>query len=130
MTVHGIGQSTEPPQETRQSYGSTVTGTGQSSGDSAALILKELQRMSSNMERISSRVDKLSETVYGLPSAKKSKTAESVNWTDWSNSGSDRPLSRFPSRDSEDEAGSEDESSWDKTLQLSENNLSLVESMS
>ena len=131
VIVHKIGdrgQSTEPPQETGQSSGSTVTGTGQSSGESTALILKELQIMRSNIESVSSRVDKLSETVYGPLSAKKSKTAEAVNWADRSDSGRDRPFPRFRA-DSEDEAGTgEEESCRDETLQLSENNLSLVES--
>ena len=72
--------------ESRQSSRSVTSG----QNTTEATILKELQRMSSSIEMVTNRMDKLSETVYGPPMAKRPKPA--VPGLYRTDSSADRPL--------------------------------------
>lgn len=116
----------------------------------SATILQELRtmgdRFADSIKEVSDRVDKLSETVYGSPPAKRRHVAGSTrhapvpvpssrrvaeptpstsHWADRRDSGLDRSIPPWPNSDSEEDDSENEEPS---TLELSESNKDLVRS--
>ena len=121
-TESGAGVSIELERLTSQRAGSST------SGQSADLVLSELRSLKTDLNKsikdISTKVDKLSETVYGPSVLKRSAETVSENWADDTSTVLDRP----PPQWSDEEVDDERVGGGTGTIKLSEHNERIVSS--